>query len=74
MNKRVLLDEVLKLEPADRLEIVQEILHSFEGSEIAPLTPKQVEEIERRLEDYERDPNSGAPWEEVLARVRARFK
>ena len=34
-----------------------------------PLTPEQREELERRLEAHERDPEAGVPWDEIKAKL-----
>jgi putative addiction module component (TIGR02574 family) len=36
------------------------------------LTQAQIEELDRRLADYEKNPEEGAAWEEVRDRVRPR--
>jgi putative addiction module component (TIGR02574 family) len=36
------------------------------------LTPRQREELDRRLDEMETDGGGGIPWEEVLARLRMR--
>jgi len=73
MNK-ALMQDLLKLPAAERREIAQELLESLEESDLPPLTPEQLEEIDRRLEEHRRDPSTAIPWEEVRDRLRARFK
>jgi putative addiction module component (TIGR02574 family) len=73
MNK-ALMQDLLKLPAAERREIAQELLESLEESDLPPLTPEQMEEIDRRLEEHRRDPSTAIPWEEVRDRLRARFK
>jgi putative addiction module component (TIGR02574 family) len=73
MNK-VLLQELLQLSPAERVEIAQELWDSVEEANLPPLTPAQMEEINRRMAEHERDPSRAIPWEEVRERLRARFK
>ena len=73
MNK-ALMQDLLKLPAAERREIAQELLESLEESDLPPLTPEQMEEIDRRLEEHRRDPITAIPWEEVRDRLRARFK
>jgi putative addiction module component (TIGR02574 family) len=73
MNK-VLLQELLQLSPAERVEIAQELWDSIEEADLPPLTPAQTEEIHRRIAEYERNPSRAIPWEEVRERLRARFK
>ena len=73
MNK-ALLQELLQLSPAERVEIAQELLDSVEETELPPLTPEQMQEIDRRIAEHERDPSRAIPWEKVRERLRARFK
>jgi putative addiction module component (TIGR02574 family) len=45
------------------------------SSESVPaLTAEQLEEIDRRLENYLRDPASAIPWQEVRARLWSRLE
>lgn len=37
-----------------------------------PLADEQVADLERRLAEADADPAGGAPWEEVLERIRQR--
>jgi len=73
MNK-ALMQDLLKLPAAERREIAQELLESLEESDLPPLTPEQMEEMDCRLEEHRRDPSTAMPWEEVRDRLRARFK
>jgi putative addiction module component (TIGR02574 family) len=74
MNK-TLLDELLQLPPAERIELAQELWDSIDpGEDLPPLTPEQMKEVDRRLAEHLLDPGSAIPWEEVRARLRARFE
>jgi putative addiction module component (TIGR02574 family) len=73
MNK-ALWDELMKLSPAERIQLAQDLWDSIAEEEMLPLTPEQIEEIERRLAEHEKDPGSAIPWEEVRARLWARYK
>ena len=79
MNKALLLDELMQLSPAERQDIAEKLWDSIHppGSarpgEIVVLTPEQMAEIDRRLAEHERNPERAAPWEEVRARLWARF-
>lgn len=74
MNKS-LLNELLQLTPAERIELAQDLWDSIEpgAEDVLQLTQEQMKEIDRRLAEHERDPGSALPWEEVRARLRARF-
>jgi putative addiction module component (TIGR02574 family) len=74
MNKS-LLNELLQLPPAERIELAQELWDSIDpGADLPPLTPEQMKEVDRRLAEHLRDPSTAIPWEEVRARLRARFE
>jgi putative addiction module component (TIGR02574 family) len=73
MNK-ALLQELLQLSPAERVEIAQELLESVDDVELPPLTPEQMDEIDRRIAEHKRDPTRAIPWEEVRERLRGRFE
>ena len=55
---------------AERIQLVQEILDSIAdemGSRAVP--PWQMRELDRRLEDIEKNPRDAQSWEEVKAEV-----
>jgi putative addiction module component (TIGR02574 family) len=62
------LDELLKLPPEERVEIALALWDSLEDSQLdalVPLTDEQKAELDRRLEEHDRDPGSAIPWEQV---------
>lgn len=66
-----LVAEILELPIAERVELVEAIWESISSApESLPLTQWQKEELERRLAEYESNPESGASFEEVFARIR----
>ena len=63
---RVSLEHILELPAEERLEIAQEIWESvFDHPQAIPLTNAQKEELERRWQAFERNPDEGEPWEDV---------
>ena len=70
---RALLEELMKLSPAERIQLVQDLWDSIAPEDMPPLTPEQMEEIDRRLAEHERDPGRAIPWEEVRAALWARY-
>lgn len=63
---RVPLDQILALPTAERVEIVQQIWDSVShDAEGLPLTTAQREELERRWEAFQQNPEEGEPWEDV---------
>jgi putative addiction module component (TIGR02574 family) len=77
MTKGALRDELRKLSLSDRLELVEELWASIAAEcehELFPLTDEQRGDLERRLTEADADPAGGAPWEEVLERIRQRAR
>ena len=70
--------EALSLPIRDRIRLAQELWESIipdleADPDLLPLSEEQVQELERRLAEHERYPDSAVPWEEVRSRLRARF-
>jgi|KBSSwiStaDraftv2_1062776.scaffolds.fasta_scaffold1194849_2 putative addiction module component (TIGR02574 family) len=73
MNK-ALLNELMQLSPADRIELAYELWDSIPAdSTDFQLTPDQQQEIERRMAEHERDPSRAMTLEQFEARLRSRF-
>jgi putative addiction module component (TIGR02574 family) len=69
--KQDLVAEILALPVTERVRLVEAIWDSISAvPEALPLTPWQKEELDRRLAEYEADPDSGSTLEEVFARLR----
>ncbi len=64
-----------KLSVAERIQLAEDLWESLplEGADI-PLTEAQKAELDRRLEDLDRDPDAGESWEVVRARLYERLK
>jgi putative addiction module component (TIGR02574 family) len=73
MNK-ALLKELLELPADERLELAEQLWDSVPPQEFPPLTDEQKQEIERRYAEHVRDPGSASTWEEVKARLLAKYK
>ena len=68
--KPINLTDVLALPIAERLKLIETIWDSIsEIPEAVHVSPDQQRELDRRLDDYLRDPASGSPWHEVKARI-----
>ena len=64
-----------RLSVAERLQLVQEIWESIaDDPEQLPLTDEQKRQIDRRLEAYQKNPDSGISWEVVKAQAEARLR
>ncbi|HEY7301277.1 MAG TPA: addiction module protein [Xanthobacteraceae bacterium] len=74
MNKAALLKELLELSAEERLELVQDLWDSIADENLPPLTEEQMAEMDRRIAEHEKHPERASPWEEVRARLWARYK
>ena len=63
--------DISGLSSEERLELLEEIWESL-GPEAVPLTEAQRSELDRRLDDIEREGPAGISWDEVLRRIRSR--
>jgi putative addiction module component (TIGR02574 family) len=67
------LEELKKLPVAERLELLEKIWESLrQDPEAVPLTDAQRRELDRRVEDLEKDPDAVESWETVQDYVRRR--
>ena len=75
MSKTDILNEVPRLNPEERLEILDRI-YELDGGNWeagAELSPSDKALLDARLQEIERNPDAGSPWEEVKARLDKRF-
>ena len=62
-----------KLTPEERLDLIEELWDSLsEDPAKIPLTEAQAKELDRRLEDMDKDSSLGIPWNTVMERIRNR--
>ncbi len=60
----------MKMSPAERLQLVEEIWDSLADlPESIPVSPAQRAELDQRLEKYRQDPQGGIPWDEVKRQI-----
>lgn len=65
--------DITGLSVEERLRLLDEIWESLsETPEAFPLTAAQAEELNRRVEDMNRDGSPGTPWEDVVKEIRGR--
>ncbi|MBI1901437.1 MAG: addiction module protein [Planctomycetia bacterium] len=67
MNPQVshLLAEALRLSPDDRVLLVEHLLETLPAQMAEKLDDEFERELDRRLEEMERDPTATVPWSEV---------
>ena len=69
--KSELVAEILALPVSERVRLVEAIWDSISAvPDALPLAQWQKDELDRRLAEFEADPDSGATLEEVFARIR----
>ena len=63
-------EEILELSESDRLKLIEDLWDTFENDpgKLA-LNEDHADEIDRRLEAWYREPNSGKTWDEVRSRL-----
>jgi putative addiction module component (TIGR02574 family) len=65
--------DIAKLSPEERLELLEQLWDSLSDTpEAIPMTDAQRKELDRRLDDLDREGPVGIPWNEVLDRIRNR--
>ena len=65
--------DIGSMTPEERLSLLEELWDSLAPApEAVPLTEAQRAELDRRLDDLEREGPVGIPWDEVLSRIRSR--
>ena len=74
MGRAELWSELMKLTPAERIELVQDLWDSIAQHDLPPLSSEEAAELDRRYAEHLRDPSSALEWEDVKARLLARFK
>jgi putative addiction module component (TIGR02574 family) len=73
MNK-ALLKELMELSPEERIQLAEDLWDSIAQDELPPLTDAQKKEIDRRIDEHERDPSTALPWEEVRKWLWSNYK
>lgn len=67
------LNQIKALSITDRISIVQEILASMAAEQTHPdLTKAQKQELDRRITDYEANPDNVMTWEEIKTSIRGK--
>ena len=67
------LQSLRTLSVAERIQLVEDLWDSIaEDSEQLTLSGAQMAELDRRLEEYQQNPDQGIAWEEVRDRLRTK--
>ncbi|HSP67073.1 MAG TPA: addiction module protein [Bryobacteraceae bacterium] len=65
--------DIASLSTDERLRLLEDLWESLRSApEQIPLTSAQRDELDRRLDDLDREGPTGIPWEEVLSNIRNR--
>jgi len=73
MAGRISMSDILALSIEERLRLMEEIWETIADSpDVVPLTDEQRRELDRRLEAYRRDPNTGYSWSQVEREIKGR--
>ncbi len=60
--------DISELSPDERLRLLEKLWDSLSDHDV-PLTAGQREELDRRLDDLDREGPRGIPWDDVLDRL-----
>ena len=62
--------ELRTLSAAEKLTLVTELWEDLASRpEDIPITPEQIAEVDRRIEEYRQNPGLGSSWEDVKAKI-----
>ena len=65
--------DIMALTPEERLDLLEQLWNSLTPTpETVPLTDVQRAELDRRLDDLDREGPVGGSWDEMIDRVRSR--
>jgi putative addiction module component (TIGR02574 family) len=72
MDMTTTLNQIVALDIQDRIRLVQGILNSIAAEQVDPdLTESQKRELDRRIDDYEANPDEVMTWAEVKASIKS---
>ena len=72
MSATEILEELRRMPEAERRELIETIEMEF-GDFDDTLTPEQKAELDRRAEEFRKNPRAGIPFEQVREEARKRF-
>ena len=68
-NQDKILSEALKLSPVERADLVESLLSSFEFRSRKTIDALWAQEVEDRIDAFERDEMAAIPAEQVFAEI-----
>lgn len=73
MDVSATLKEITTLSIEERIRLVQAILDTIAAEQVYPdFTEAQKQELDRRIADYDANPDNVLTWEEVKASIKKR--
>jgi putative addiction module component (TIGR02574 family) len=74
MKAAEILEAAKALPRAERIKLAQDFWEIIVEAGYDPeLTPEQAAELDRRFAEFEKNPRTGIPWEQVEADLNKRF-
>lgn len=67
-------EEILKLDKAERIKAATTILKSVADEEDSELTPAQMEDLRARIDLYKKGEMEFSSWEEVYDEIKQKLK
>jgi putative addiction module component (TIGR02574 family) len=72
MGRAELWSELMKLTPAERIELVEDLWDSIGPDSLPPLSAQELDELDRELAEHRRDPAGSEGWDAVRAWLQSR--
>lgn len=72
MGRAELWSELMKLTPAERIELVEDLWDSIGPEGLPSLSPEELDELDRELAAHRADPSGSETWEAVRASLQSR--
>jgi len=72
MSATEILEQIERLPLAEQHEVAEKVLEKYGGFD-DELTPEQLAELERRAQEFLKNPDDGIPWEQVRAEAKKKY-